>query len=88
MNGSDASNIMHATEFLRRTSLVAIMENFQNKGKNVVVIGGGFTANDASRTSIRLGAENVYIMYRRRDVDRPGYPSSCNFRKYYNIFVT
>ena len=39
-----------------------------------VVIGGGFTANDASRTSIRLGAENVYIMY-RRDVDRPGYPS-------------
>jgi NADPH-dependent glutamate synthase beta subunit-like oxidoreductase len=69
--GSDASNIMHATEFLRRTSLGEII----NVGKNVVVIGGGFTANDASRTSIRLGAENVYIMYRRRDVDRPGYPS-------------
>ncbi|MHB8360696.1 MAG: FAD-dependent oxidoreductase [Thermoplasmataceae archaeon] len=69
--GSDASNIMHATEFLRRTSMG---ENIPI-GSNVVVIGGGFTANDASRTSIRLGAENVYIMYRRRDVDRPGYPS-------------
>ncbi|MCL4350360.1 MAG: NAD(P)-dependent oxidoreductase [Candidatus Thermoplasmatota archaeon] len=69
--GSDANNIMHATEFLKR---VALGEKI-NVGKNVIVIGGGFTANDAARISQRLGAKNVYIMYRRRETDRPGYPS-------------
>ncbi len=69
--GSNAKNIYHATEFLRR---VALGEKI-DVGKSVVVIGGGFTANDSSRTSLRLGADKVYIMYRRREVDRPGYPS-------------
>ncbi|MCL5799757.1 MAG: FAD-dependent oxidoreductase [Candidatus Thermoplasmatota archaeon] len=69
--GSEAKGIYHATEFLRRANLG---EKIQ-VGKNVVVIGGGFTANDASRVSIRLGAKNVCIMYRRREIDRPGYPS-------------
>ncbi len=70
--GSDAKNIMHATEFLGR---VAYGEKI-NVGNTVVVIGGGFTANDSSRVSMRLGAKKVYILYRRREVDRPGYPSS------------
>ncbi|MCL4337577.1 MAG: FAD-dependent oxidoreductase [Candidatus Thermoplasmatota archaeon] len=69
--GSDAVNVIHATEFLRRVSFGEHID----VGKNVVVIGGGFTANDSSRTSMRLGANNVYIMYRRREIDRPGYPS-------------
>src|ERR687897_555784 len=34
-------------------------------GKDVVVIGGGYTAMDCSRTSLRHGAENVAIVYRR-----------------------
>jgi NADPH-dependent glutamate synthase beta subunit-like oxidoreductase/dihydroorotate dehydrogenase len=34
-------------------------------GKRVVVIGGGFTAVDAARTAVRLGAEEVFIAYRR-----------------------
>ncbi len=69
--GSDAKNLMHATEFLRRISLGEKLP----VGKNVVVIGGGFTANDAARSSLRLGATNISIMYRRREIDRPGYPS-------------
>lgn len=69
--GSDAENVIHATEFLRRVSFGERID----VGKNVVIIGGGFTANDSSRTSMRLGANNVYIMYRRREIDRPGYPS-------------
>lgn len=69
--GSDAKNVVHATEFLLRSSFGEKIDI----GKNVVVIGGGFTANDSARTSLRLGADNVHIMYRRRDVDRPGYPS-------------
>ena len=69
--GSDARNVIHATEFLRRTSFGEHID----VGQNVAIIGGGFTANDSSRTSLRLGAKNVHIMYRRREVDRPGYPS-------------
>src|SRR5258708_27855928 len=34
-------------------------------GKRVVVLGGGFTAMDCCRTSIRFGAEKVYVLYRR-----------------------
>ncbi|MCL4330502.1 MAG: FAD-dependent oxidoreductase [Candidatus Thermoplasmatota archaeon] len=69
--GSNTSGLYHATEFLRRVSLGEKID----VGENVVVVGGGFTANDSSRTSLRLGAKNVYILYRRRDIDRPGYPS-------------
>jgi NADPH-dependent glutamate synthase beta subunit-like oxidoreductase len=69
--GSDTVGVIHALNFLQDVSLGKKVE----VGKIVVVIGGGFTANDASRTSLRLGAENVYIMYRRREIDRPGYPS-------------
>ncbi len=69
--GSDAVNVMHATEFLRKASFGEHVD----VGKNVAIIGGGFTANDSSRTSLRLGAKNVVIMYRRREIDRPGYPT-------------
>ncbi|EQB69119.1 MAG: oxidoreductase [Cuniculiplasma sp. C_DKE] len=69
--GSDANNLMHATEFLRRTALGEKLP----VGNKVIVIGGGFTANDAARSSLRLGANEINIMYRRREVDRPGYPS-------------
>lgn len=34
-------------------------------GKRVAVIGGGFTAMDCSRSSLRMGAEKVYVLYRR-----------------------
>ncbi|HEX6108991.1 MAG TPA: FAD-dependent oxidoreductase, partial [Ktedonobacteraceae bacterium] len=34
-------------------------------GKRVIVLGGGFTAMDCCRTSIRFGAEKVYVLYRR-----------------------
>lgn len=40
-------------------------------GKKVAVIGGGNTAMDAARTSIRLGAEEVYVLYRRTKADMP-----------------
>lgn len=49
--GSDAPNVVHATEFLRRVSF----GERPDVGENVVIIGGGFTANDASRTSLSSG---------------------------------
>ena len=38
-------------------------------GKNVIVVGGGNVAMDATRSAIRLGAKNVSVMYRRRKAD-------------------
>lgn len=40
-------------------------------GRRVAVIGGGNTAMDAARTSVRLGAEEVYVLYRRTKADMP-----------------
>ena len=40
-------------------------------GKNVVVVGGGNVAMDAARSAKRLGAENVYIVYRRSEEEMP-----------------
>ena len=41
------------------------------KGGNVAVVGGGNVAMDAARTALRLGAENVYIVYRRSMEELP-----------------
>ena len=40
-------------------------------GKRVAVLGGGFTAMDCCRTSIRFGAEKVYVLYRRSQEEMP-----------------
>ena len=40
-------------------------------GKNVAVVGGGNVAMDACRTSVRCGAENVYVIYRRTRAEAP-----------------
>ena len=41
-------------------------------GQRVVVIGGGDTASDCLRTSLRLGAEEVTCLYRRTEKEMPG----------------
>jgi len=41
------------------------------RGKNVAVIGGGNVAMDAARTAMRLGADNVYLVYRRSRQEMP-----------------
>ena len=66
--GADRTDrVMHAIDFLRR---VALGEKI-DVGEKVIVIGGGFTAMDASRTALRLGAKKVSVYYRRRFEDRP-----------------
>ncbi|MEL9998577.1 MAG: FAD-dependent oxidoreductase [Thermoplasmata archaeon] len=69
--GSDGKYVYHALDFLRRANLGEKIE----MGKKVAIIGGGFTAMDSARTALRLGAEKVYVLYRRRAEDRPGFPS-------------
>lgn len=67
--GESLKGVYSANEFLTRANLMkAYAENAQTPimhAKNVAVVGGGNVAMDAARTALRLGAENVYIVYRR-----------------------
>ena len=67
--GESLKGVYSANEFLTRSNLMkAYKENPDTpimKGGNVAVVGGGNVAMDAARTALRLGAENVYIVYRR-----------------------
>ena len=69
--GEDSVNVMSAVEMLRDIG-DDIMPNFS--GKKVVVIGGGNVAMDVTRSSIRLGAEKVTCVYRRRVEDMTALP--------------
>ena len=65
--GEDKVGVYHGLDFLKEIS----RGNVPKIGKNVVVVGGGNTAIDVSRTAVRMGAENVTIVYRRREGDMP-----------------
>ncbi len=67
--GEGLKGVYSANEFLTRANLMkAYKDDTQTpimRAKNVAVVGGGNVAMDAARTALRLGAENVYIIYRR-----------------------
>ncbi len=69
--GEDSRNVMSAVEMLRAIG-DDVMPDFT--GKRVVVIGGGNVAMDVTRSSIRLGAEKVTCVYRRRIEDMTALP--------------
>ena len=80
LSGNDLKNIFPAMEFLtasNRKGLGDKVELFDNgtlnaKDKNVIVIGGGDTAMDCVRTSIRQNAKSVKCLYRRDKKNMPG----------------
>ena len=59
--GADLDGVDYGVDFMKRANLGQEIE----VGNDVVVIGGGYTAMDCSRTSLRHGARNVTIAYRR-----------------------
>ena len=67
--GESLKGVYSANEFLTRSNLMkAYKEDPKTpimKGGKVAVVGGGNVAMDAARTALRLGAEKVYIVYRR-----------------------
>ena len=73
--GESLKGVYSANEFLTRSNLMkAYKANPVTpimKGGNVAVVGGGNVAMDAARTALRLGAENVYIVYRRSMEELP-----------------
>jgi glutamate synthase (NADPH/NADH) small chain len=75
--GESLIGVYSANEFLTRVNLMrAYLPDsetpvFNCRGKDVVVFGGGNTAMDAVRTSLRLGAKSARIIYRRSDKEMP-----------------
>lgn len=67
--GESLKGVYSANEFLTRANLMKAYESDTQTpimhAKNVAVVGGGNVAMDAARTALRLGADNVYIVYRR-----------------------
>ena len=73
--GENLMGVYSANEFLTRVNLMkAYRDDYDTPikhPKNVVVVGGGNVAMDASRVAKRLGAEHVYIVYRRGKEELP-----------------
>jgi formate dehydrogenase major subunit len=68
----NAENVLSGIDFLRNMEMTG--QRYDFTGKKVAVIGGGNTAMDCCRTSMRCGAEKVYIIYRRTEKEMPANP--------------
>ena len=73
--GENLSGVYSANEFLTRINLMKAYKDGSDTpvmhARNVAVVGGGNVAMDAARCAKRLGAENVYIVYRRSENELP-----------------
>ena len=73
--GENSINIMSSNEYLTRVNLMDASNPDTDTpihlAKNVMVVGGGNTAMDSCRTTKRLGAERVMIVYRRSEAEMP-----------------
>lgn len=73
--GENLNGVYSSNEFLTRINLMkAYRDDYDTpvlRGRNVAVVGGGNVAMDAARSALRLGAENVYIVYRRTRKEMP-----------------
>ena len=73
--GESYKGVYSANEFLTRSNLMKAYREDPDtpimKGGKVAVVGGGNVAMDAARTALRLGAEKVYIVYRRSMEELP-----------------
>lgn len=74
--GENLNGVYSANEYLTRINLMKAYD-FPNshtpikQGKKVAVVGGGNVAMDAARSALRLGAEEVHIIYRRSEEEMP-----------------
>ncbi|HDK16695.1 MAG TPA: NADPH-dependent glutamate synthase [Nitrospirae bacterium] len=74
--GENLNNVYFASEFLTRVNLMNAhrfpeYDTPVKKARRVAVIGAGNVAMDSARTALRLGAEKVYIVYRRTGKEMP-----------------
>jgi len=75
ISGEALKGVMSANEYLTRTNLMKAYDPAADtpviQSKAVAVVGGGNVAMDAARCAMRLGAEHVYIVYRRGEAEMP-----------------
>ena len=73
--GENLRGVYSANEYLTRVNLMKAYEESDDTpiihSKSVAVVGGGNVAMDAARCALRLGAEKVYIVYRRGEAEMP-----------------
>ena len=73
--GENSNGVLSSNEYLTRVNLMdASNPDYDTpikKAKSVMVVGGGNTAMDSCRTAKRLGAEHVFIAYRRSEAEMP-----------------
>ncbi len=74
--GENLKGVYSANEFLIRVNLMKaykfpVYDTPVKVGRRVAVVGGGNVAMDAARTALRLGAEDVYVVYRRTGEEMP-----------------
>jgi len=65
--GEDSRGVIHGVDLLRRVAMSKPID----MGRRVMIVGGGNTAVDAARTALRLGADEVTIVYRRSRKEMP-----------------
>lgn len=78
IEGEDADGVFDAIDFVKETKTAKTMDLI---GKKAVVIGAGNTAIDAATCSVRLGAEDVSILYRRTQAEMTAYDFEYEFAK-------
>ncbi|WP_276773336.1 MULTISPECIES: NADPH-dependent glutamate synthase [Ruminococcus] len=75
IEGEALVGVCSANEYLTRINLMkGYLEEYDTpviKSKRVAVVGGGNVAMDAARSAMRMGAEHVYIVYRRSEEEMP-----------------
>jgi formate dehydrogenase major subunit len=70
--GEDAENVYSGIDFLKNMEITG--QRYDFTGKTIAVIGGGNTAMDCCRTSLRCRADKVYVIYRRTEKEMPANP--------------
>lgn len=72
VKGDDAEGVYSGINFLKNLEITKNKPDF--RGKKIIVVGGGNTAMDCCRTSIRLGSTDVKVVYRRTEKEMPANP--------------
>lgn len=79
IEGEELEGVYDAIEFVKSTKSGSLTKDFV--GKRAVVIGAGNTAIDGATCTVRLGAENVKILYRRSEEEMTAYDFEYEFAK-------
>jgi glutamate synthase (NADPH/NADH) small chain len=84
--GENLNGVCSANEYLTRANLMKayLFPEYDTPiktGKNVAVVGGGNVAMDSARVALRLGAENVYLIYRRSEAEMPARKAEVHHAK-------